>query len=348
MKLGISLTELAQKIEENEAQKKDLVSDTRELRLASDGDTLAINGHAEVKLNEIAHRQVADRLGIPAKYYDRMKAEQPQLLADNVNTWFQKKPERRLIRALGTTGRAFLSDRYQRIDDGPVMRTALPVFAEHPGLKIVSCEITERKLYLKAVYPKVQGEIKVGDVVQTGVCLTNSEVGLGAYSVVPLIERLICKNGMIVNDHRLRVQHVGRRIEGDDNVNELFADDTKEQDDKTLALKVRDLIKHFLSEEFLAGQIVKFRGAAENMIEGHPVKAVEVLSKRLGFNEEESGGILRYLTTGGDLSQWGLANAVTRLSQDISSYDRATDLEVAGGKIIDLPANDWKSIAKAA
>lgn len=348
MKTGISLTELAQKIESNKAIKRDLVADTRELRLTSDGGTLAINGHDQVILSDLAHRQVGDRLGIPARYYDRLRAEQPELLATNVNTWFQKKPERRLIRAHGPAGRAFLSDRYQRIDHDDVLNVTLPVIADHPGVQIVSCEVTESRLYLKAVYPKTQGEIKVGDVVQTGFVLRNSEVGLGAYAIDPFIERLICTNGMIVNDAKFRAQHVGGRISGDDSVTQLYADDTKRADDKAITLKARDLIKHFLSQEFLDSQISKFQGASTQLIEGHPVKAVEVLSKLLSFSEEEQGGVLRYLTTGGDLSKWGLANAVTRLSQDIGSYDRATELEVAGGKVIDLTATDWKRIAVAA
>src|SRR5688572_31709274 len=39
------------------------------------------------------------RSQIPARYYDRMRVEQPKLLADNVNTWFGARSEERLIRS---------------------------------------------------------------------------------------------------------------------------------------------------------------------------------------------------------------------------------------------------------
>ena len=47
----------------------------------------------------------------------------------------------------------------------------------------------------------------------------------------------------------------------------------------------------------------------------------------------------------GDLSVWGLANAVTRTAEDVADYDRATELEATGGRVIELPRADWRAIA---
>jgi len=43
-----------------------------------------------------------------------------------------------------------------------------------------------------------------------------------------------------------------------------------------------------------------------------------------------------------------LHSAVTRAAQDLESYDRATELEYIGGKIIELPQTDWERLAVAA
>ena len=48
-----------------------------------------------------------------------------------------------------------------------------------------------------------------------------------------------------------------------------------------------------------------------------------------------------------DLSIWGLQAAVTRYSQDVDRYDRATELETAGGSIIDLGPGEWKVLVEA-
>ena len=68
---------------------------------------------------------------------------------------------------------------------------------------------------------------------------------------------------------------------------------------------------------------------------------VEATAKRFGLVEAEKGDVLRFLVEGGDLSKWGLCNAVTRLSQEATiSYERATDLERLGGQIIELPPTE--------
>jgi hypothetical protein len=80
---------------------------------------------------------------------------------------------------------------------------------------------------------------------------------------------------------------------------------------------------------------------------GDPVKCVEVLANRYTLNENERAGVLRNLIADGDLSGYGLVNAVTHYSQEIDDYDRATDFEVFGGKLIDLTSKEWKEIAEA-
>jgi hypothetical protein len=49
-----------------------------------------------------------------------------------------------------------------------------------------------------------------------------------------------------------------------------------------------------------------------------------------------------------DLSAYGLVNAVTHFSQDVEDYDRATEFEALGGKLIELALGDWKELAHAA
>ena len=55
-------------------------------------------------------------------------------------------------------------------------------------------------------------------------------------------------------------------------------------------------------------------------------------------------GILKYLIAGGDLSMYGLSNAVTRVSQDVESYDRATTLEGIGWQVATMEPAQWKQI----
>jgi hypothetical protein len=47
----------------------------------------------------------------------------------------------------------------------------------------------------------------------------------------------------------------------------------------------------------------------------------------------------------GTYRPWGLANAVTRAAEDVLDYDRATELEAAGGRVIEFGPADWKALA---
>jgi hypothetical protein len=58
--------------------------------------------------------------------------------------------------------------------------------------------------------------------------------------------------------------------------------------------------------------------------------------------------VLRDLIEGGELSGYGLVNAVTHYSQQVEDYDRATELEALGGRLIELPVGEWISLAQAA
>lgn len=344
MNKGISLSALAAQIESQQALKHDLIAPTNAMFLTDDAEGLIIAGQGEYKINNHAHDQIGDRLKIPAKYYDRMLAEAPHLLAANVNTWFNKNPERRMVRTLDGTARAFLSDRYQRVDNHEIAEVALPVLMNIPDVQIVSTQITEHRMYIQAVSPRLQGDVKVGDAVQAGVIISNSEVGAGAISVAPMIYRLVCLNGMIIPDQKFRAYHVGRRIEDSE---QLWADDTKRADDRAILLKVRDMVALAVNELNFAKTLDQMRGTTEAKITGNPALAVEVLGKKLGTTEAEQGGILRALIEGGDLSAWGLINAVTAQAHS-AQYDRAVEFETAGGTLLNLDRSEWSRILVAA
>ena len=44
------------------------------------------------------------------------------------------------------------------------------------------------------------------------------------------------------------------------------------------------------------------------------------------------------------MSLYGLSNAVTRMSADVESYDRATELESIGWDIITMEPEQWREI----
>ena len=96
--------------------------------------------------------------------------------------------------------RALLSDRYRRIDNMEIATAVLPLFAGTDQYEVVSSEVPENRLYLKIVNRRLEMAVVPGDIVQAGVMISNAEVGLGSVSVQPLVYRLVCTNGLVVND----------------------------------------------------------------------------------------------------------------------------------------------------
>ena len=139
-----------------------------------------------------------------------MLSDYPELLAENVNSWFQREPTQRMVRTLDGTVRAFLSNRYRRIDNLDIAEIVLPVIQQMEDAYFESCQITDSRMYIKVVNKRLEAEVVPGDIVQSGVIISNSEVGLGSVNIQPLVYRLVCSNGMVVNDAQTRRTHIGR------------------------------------------------------------------------------------------------------------------------------------------
>lgn len=89
---GMNLVELAKEIMRRAESKKDFVADTTDMIF--EGGALSVGSAGAFPLTDHAHGQIAERVGIPKRYYDRMRADAPALLAGNVNHWFRATPER--------------------------------------------------------------------------------------------------------------------------------------------------------------------------------------------------------------------------------------------------------------
>lgn len=352
MKNGKSIIELATEIQRQAKSKVDYISDTRNLKMDPDLKLVIPNGETKrLDVNDQAHRQIGDRIGIPAKYYDRMRSEAPQLLADNVNHWLREQPETRLVRTLDDKVRAFLSNRYQRIDNNHVAEVVLPVLSQTEGIEIMSAEITESRLYIKAVTHRVRAEVKsrrVGDVVEAGVMISNSEIGMGSIQVQPFFYFLACLNGMVRNKEGMRAAHLGTRLDADENIAAILADDTRKLMDRSVLLKVRDVVRAAMDAARFQQAIDAMQQQTQQVVSGNPAKAIEVLADDFGMTDTEQSSVLRHLIQGGDLSRYGLMNAVTRTAEDLGDYDRATEFETMGGRILDLPKSQWERLAQAA
>ncbi len=364
MKTGKTLVELATEIQRQAEQKRDFIVPTENTLMAvRENNALTYEfGDQALSIGDTAHTQIGQHVGIPKAYYDRMKAEQPVLLAANVNTWMHANPSRQMVRTLDGKARAFLSDKYRPLDNAQLAEAVLPVLMDL-NCEILSCEVTERRLYIKAVDAKVQRDIPAGHHIGDGthtivkarelhptVTISNSEIGYGSLSVQGGTFDRFCTNLAIFGERSMKKYHVGQRFGEftEEQVYALLTDQTRALNDAAIWATVRDVVKGAFDQAKFDALVDKIVDTQAQPLEGDVPKIVEVTAKQFGFNDGERKSVLDHLIKGGDLSRFGLYNAVTRTAEDLLDYDRATEFERIGGKIIELPKTDWEVLAKAA
>jgi len=365
MLTGKSLTDMAKELERIQEQKQDFIVPTKELE-AKVGDNQQVNiafetneGEHSFGLNSHSSQQVASYLDIPVRYFHKLQQENPILLTDNINHGLENKgqivkrgnkPEGRMIRSLDGYLRGFLSSYYRPLDSHKLLETALPVIFEN-GMEVVSSENTERRLFVKALSPKLKTEIQKGDTVQYGLTISNSDVGSGSLRIEPMIYRLVCDNGMISNTAMKRF-HTGRnQVERE--VFEVLSDETLQKDDAVFWDKVQDILKASMEQVNFEREVERLKEATEIPIEN--TKLDKVVDKAMkatkvqGENKKE--GILAALASGNEgagLTKYGLVNSFTKAAHQVEeiSYEDSIEMERAGGMILDLNKSQWKEIAE--
>lgn len=348
MKEGKTLVELAQELTRQAQVKQDYIVKGSAAELVHEDDSfgLKVDGIDTFGISKHTHGQLATRMEIPKKYYDKMRHQSPELLLDNVNHWLGDAADKKyLVRTLDSNARALLSNRYRSLDNNDLAEVALPALCD-AGCEIVSCEITEERFYLKAVTPKLQYDLKQNDPVQAGIVISNSEIGAGSFSVEAMLYRLVCTNGMIAPEAKFKQSHLGKAIGSINSHAELYLkDDTRKTMDQAFWKQIRDMIQYFFAQDNFESIVERFRASQAETIQVRPTEAVEVLSKNYSLRDSESDSVLMHLMQGGDMNKFGIVNAITRTAQDVDSYDRATSLERLGGEVLELPRNQWEAIA---
>lgn len=344
MKEGLSLSALATEVERQQKQKHDYIADTRKLEMTEEKELRMKNGKVtDYKLTNYAHGQIATRLKIPQRYYDMMSDMNPSLLAANVNSWFQTKPEIRMVRTLDGTARAFLSNKYRTLDNYDLLSATLPLL-KGKELQIKSSQITDTNLYMQIVFPKLAAQIRKGDIVQSGVIISNSEVGAGSIRVEPLVYRLVCENGLITSSI-LKTYHIEKFKGGYDSILELLSDSTKRMTDQAFWNQFKDVVSSTMSEKFFKVNVDRMQNAARSSEMKDPETTITELVERHSVSDEAGELILKNLIKGKDLTMYGAVNAFTATANDVERYDETVDLERIGGKILELNSAEWEVLA---
>jgi len=355
---GRTLQELATEVMRRAEAKRDFVAPINSMQLVEhdgvDEPLFQMEGvDGAFGVQEMFRKQLADRMGVPERWSAKMFDDYPDLFRDTFNYLFDNYRNKKgqeptqLVRTLDDGARAFLSNSYRPLDNEDLAEIIIPKL-ESVDAKIVSCEITDRRMYLKATTERVTGEVKQGDIVQGGLVISNSEVGAGSLKIEPLMYRLACLNGMIVAEAAMRKAHVTSKYFGGDGASEFFKDDTRRKTDDAFWSQVRDTVDAVLTQETFDVIVGRARAATQEVLNADPIQVVEVFAKEEGLIEREKNSVLKHLIQGNDISKWGLVNAVTSASKEADNYARATEMERLGGKVMEYAPSKFSALSRIA
>jgi hypothetical protein len=309
------------------------------------GDSLTVITDSEVldlRISDTTHRQLAQATGIHGTYYSKMRREAPELIAVNVNHWLQHQGSRtHVLRTLGNTARAYLGGGYEIIDHDQMLEVLYPELQKlSSDLELLSTNITEQRLYIKLAFPRIEGEVRKGDIIRSGVTITNSETGEGGLNVYPANFRLVCLNGMtrMEEGERHMIRHSGSKFR---ELGQILARDRA-------AIKLQQFMENFSKahdEVHFQRTLDKMRRSTEMRIEVSTNELMERARKHFGLTQAEQVQALNHLLLDEDLTAYGLTNAITRTAHDPDSYDRASKLEAIGSQVLNLSDSQWRELA---
>lgn len=329
-------------------------------------------GDAVIRVLEGAHDQIADKLGIPKRYYDRMLVDQTNLLCDNVNTWLRAKPEaKRLVRMLrpltdderafaerhGATlsARAFLSDRFRPLDHGGLLDVVLPEIAK-AGATVTEYDLSERYFHVRFTTANeeilqafVEQQPRLGsltEIASFGGSIRNSETGHAALSVKPIVSIDRCTNVLVVSD-MWRVAHLGGRSVEEQ---EHFGVDTRQLDDAATFLKVRDRVIQMFSPEvkrMAASAIAEAAGV--DLVAVLPkdkplMEFVESVGRKFELGESELTTLqdcyVNEVANTGRSTRWSLSQAFTASAKSAETFQRRAEIQEVGWKVLKSPIGE--------
>lgn len=322
------LESLIQELERQKPLKWDEKLHSSEIRmvLAGNGPKFQIKANESFAINNACHTQIAEKLEIPQRYYNRMKEEAPELLAVNVNSWLERNGKDYFIRGLGNSVRAFLSDRYRVIDHLDVLMCALNELQAHEA-EIEDCYLSDIEMCIKVKSQSLKNFVRhKDDLIIGGLFLTNSETGHKALRVEPRVFRVKCSNGMIIEEFVVREIHLGDEIL-----------------DEMIYLSIRRSIRELFSR---FGEITQtLRDSTEIKITS-PQKVINNVVEQYRLSEAQRDNILMAFGAEPEYDCYGIANALTLAAQKEETWEKSVELERIGGHLVTLPAEDFKLLDK--
>lgn len=305
-----------------------------EVENAGGGTELAVNlpDGGAVTLEDRAKSQLLGQWKIPPEHFDKLPRA---LQVAELNHFKDAEPKTLTFRAVGEPGtesaaaRAVVSGRYEAFDTLDALKIAQEALEKSGREWRIGRDGVDRdEMSLLLLQPTSYdvSKRKVGDMVNIGLSLRNSEVGTMALGVEFAIQRLRCLNGMIVKDAVVTVKQ--RHIWVDRKSFEIQLKNAIQNVSEIGEVVIQQIIaSHDLLLPNLDPDAGKVQREVVSILRKHGMATKEFIASAtqvLGKDEEASVfGLVQYITdkpakaldTGGRLSYERVAGELMALAR---------------------------------
>ena len=289
-------------------------------------------------------------------YYRKMLKNSKKLLQTNVNHWLSSFPHNKqvLLRSYAKpnkstskflrwdsetlVARGLLSNRYKIMDNNELFNDLQYIIDD---FEVKACYHNDEITNVKIKFPKLEGEIRKGDVVTGGLVLRNSELGFSSISATSLIYRLVCDNGMMLpNVSSINSKyHIGKPI----SVSRYSSRNVQTNYNlpEKLTSDICDMIIDLQDE-------VRFKHNLQELKDTTKRKFTDInytfLRREYNTSVSEEKEIKDNLEISGDYTQYGLIQAVTATARELKNIQRSIHLERLGGRLLYVTNQQWGNI----
>ena len=233
--------------------------------------------------------------------------------------------------------RTMLSSKYKLLDDMPAVdaltRALESELSDTSGFYLESAHVGETSTRMKFVNTNLAVEID-GHPVNYMLDIVNSETGTTSFKMNEGYFYQWCTNGAI-KKQITRSIHVG--MSKDEHVSEH----TIKKEGELLWSQIGDAVEASMKQETM-DKLAEQIHDAKKVTFNQPEKLAEDVTKKFKLSDYESNGFLASLIKDNDqfgMNQWGASNALTSVAKSVKDYDRATELEQQGAKLLEVPAS---------
>ncbi len=313
------------RLKEDDKYKKDIWVPANQIFMKEDLRVVNTkNKHKKgLLVTERAINQLLNRYGVPIRESKNLAKIDQRAFAYMINDLLSSDSSNILMRVKNTRRgvivRAFLTEAYSILNNSKVAENIVNNIDSSLKPKIIQFHNEEKMLHMRIVFDSTDigldnSMIKKGDILKTGIDISNSEVGYKSLIIEPLVYRLVCSNGLRTwgtDGDIIRQRH---SFISDRELNQLVITGVNDSEEKAL-------------------ELIRKLDNSRKLEIGNPVEFIRRVGEEQRIGKKFTEKVVNSYLEEPLRNRYGVVNAFTRASRHLDIEPR-TKIETLAGRVL--------------